>query len=421
MRMLLSSPLFLPSSRPPVPPPSPPRPPAAGRALGVLGALGLLGCTSSGDPLPPIEARFVIANEVYAADTTTSYVHVLDSLDGVTIDPSRALEIAGGRATIATIGGWVFIAPPDRPAIVRHVVGPDGTLVADGEVSFASYGITSLTIDPWGNTFISPTKAYVLNPDDGSTIVWNPTAMEIEREIAPLQDLVRAGKTLNGSPAVVRGNRLFRTVFWSDWDAWQTSTEQYLAVFDVDADRMLALVPEARCPGLSNWIDRDEAGNLYFSNWIWNVSETLVRGAPRSCALRIAPDAERFDPGWTLPYADLTGGREGAMYSYLGGGAGLLNVFHAERANYDASSDPAELAETPNWRLWRVDAAARTGAPLDGLDFMSGGASTFHLGDRSFVAIPGPDYAITRLYEIVNGAAVPAFDIDGWSYQLYPL
>jgi hypothetical protein len=397
------------------------------RALGALGALGALaalaaGCADDGDPPPPpIQARYVIANEVYAADTTTSYVHVLDSLDGVVIDPSRALEFAGGRATIATINGWVFVAPPDRPAIIRHSIGADGALVADAELSFASYGFTSLWIDPWGNTFISPTKAYLQSPDDGTTIVWNPTTMEIEREIAPISDLVRTGKALNGSPAVVRGNRLFRTVFWSDWDAWQTSAEQYLAVFDVELDRMLQLIPETRCPGLSNWVDRDEAGNLYFSNWVWNVSETLVRGAPRSCALRITPDASQFDPGWSLPYAAVTDGREGAMYSYLAGGQGLLNVFHAERATYDGSSDPAELASSTNWRLWRVDAAARTGAPVDGLDWMTGGASTFHLGDRAFVAVPGADYAVTQLYEIVGGAAVPAFSIAGWSYQLYPL
>lgn len=401
-----------------------PSPPPPLRSLvPLLFALGALapGCSEDGDGPPPVEARYVIANEIYTADSSTTYVHLLDSLDGVTIDPARAIEFAGGRATIATINGWLFVAPPDRPAIVRYTIAGDGSLVADGEISFASYGFTTLWIDPWGNTFISPTKAYVWHPDEGTTIVWNPTTMEIEREIPPAQDLVRAGKSLNGSPAVVRGDRLFRTVFWSDWDAWETSAEQYLAIFDVETDAMLELVPEARCPGLSNWIDRDEDGNLYFSNWIWNVSETLVRGAPRSCALRIPPGADRFDPGWTLPYAGLTEGREAAMYSYLGGGEGLLNVFHAERATFDAGSDPAELASTTNWRLWRVNAGAGTAAPVEGLDWMSGGASTFHLGDRAFVFLPGADYAITHIYEITGGAAVPALEIDGWSYQLYSL
>lgn len=401
------------------------RPPLLARcALLVLAASSLLGCSDDGEPSPPpppVKPRFVIANEVYNADDTTSYIHLLESLDGAMPDKSRAIEIAGGRATIATIGGWVFVAPPDRPSILRYAVDEDGQLQPDGEVSFAAYGFTSLYIDPWGNTFISPTKAYLHSSTDGTSIVWNPTAMEIVREIPPSQNLVRGTTSLNGSPAAVRGNRLFRTIFWTNWDAWETSTEQYLAVYDINEDRMIALVPETRCPGLSNWIDKDEAGNLYFSNWIWNVSETLVRNAPKSCAVRIPPTSDQFDPAWSLPYAALTQGREAAMYSYVGNGRGLLNVFHGERTTYDSNSDPSELASTPNWRLWSVDAANQTGAPVEGLDFMSGGASTFHIDNRAFVFLPGPLYQFTRAYEITATTATPVFEIPGWSYQLYAL
>ncbi|HVK75938.1 MAG TPA: hypothetical protein VM734_21550, partial [Kofleriaceae bacterium] len=348
-------------------------------ALAALGlATGLAACgggddDDGGGTGPLTGPVFVVANEVYTDDSSTTYVNVLDSLDIDQVDYTKAIEIAGGRATIATTNGWLFVAPPDEPVIIRYEIDGARKLVETGRVSFANYGLDAIWVDEWGNTFISPTKAYLTNSDDGTALVWNPTTMEITGEIAPLQDLVRAGTTINSSPSVVRGDRLYRAIFWSNWQAWETSTEQYVAVYDTTTDRMIDLVPESRCPGLSNRVARDEAGNLYFSNWVHNVSETLVRGAPKSCAVRISAGADRPDADWTLPYADVTDGREAAMFSYIGDGKAMLNVFHDERATYDENTDPSALIGTANWRLWNIDPVAKTGAPVEGLDWMAGG------------------------------------------------
>lgn len=392
------------------------------RILATFALVAAVGCTSDDrdtSDAPATEPRYVIANEVYTADSSTTYVNILGSLDNVVIDPSKAVEFDGGRATISAYNGWLFIAPPDRPVITRYSITATGALVEEDEVSFANYGLASVVIDEWALTFISPTKAYLMNVETGVNIIWNPTTMELTGEIQPLQSLVRPNISLNSSGTAIRGNRMFQTVYWTDWDAWVTSAEQYLAVTDTDTDTMIALVPESRCPALSNRVDRDEAGNLYFSNWVWNVSETLLHGAPSSCALRIAPDAETFDSTWTLDFPQITGGREAAMYSYLGHGKGTLNVFYNERATYDTNTDPAELASTSNWRLWSVDNATGTGAPIDGSDFMAGGASTFHLDGRSFVFTPTGDTTKTQIAEIVDGRSVPSFEVDGWSYQFF--
>lgn len=391
------------------------------RAFPLL-ALALTACSDDGsDPLPPFEARFVISNEVFAADSSTSYVSLLESVDQPVVDPDLAVEFAGGRATIGSIGGRIYVAPPDRPVIARYAIDATGTLVADGEIHFGNFGLDRVVIDPWVNVFISPTKAYLFSMEDGKVIVWNPTAMEIVGEIPPLESLVRPGFELNTSVVAVRGNRLFKMLFWSNWEAWQTSSEQYFAVYDTDTDKMLALVPESRCPGLSSWVETDEAGNLYFSNWVHNTSETLVRGAPESCAIRVLPGQEQPDPSWKLSFPAFTEGRQGAMYAHLGGTKALLNVFHDERIAYDMNSDPAELVNSTNWRLWNIDTATQTGAPVAGLDWMSGGASTFHVDGRAFVFVPGADYSVTRIHEIVDGAAVPSFEVPGWSYQFYEI
>lgn len=369
---------------------------------------------------PPL---YVLANEVYEADGSTSYVNVLTSLDIAAVDYGKAIEYAGGRATIQTYQGWLYVAGPEAPLISRFEANADGTLTPAGEVSFGNYAFESVVIDDWSVSFISPHKAYLFNSTDGSTVIWDPTDMKIVGEVDHGSfELVRpAPLALNSSPGVVRGNQLFRAIAWDDWDAAKYSVEQYLAIYDLQTDRLVTLVPESRCPSLGNRVNRDEAGNLYFSNWIWNVGETLLRGGPESCVRRLSLGSDRFDEDWVLPYTSVTQGREGAMFTYLGSGKGLLSVFHDENATLDAETVPDELMSTNNWRVWSLDVDARTAAPLAGLDWMAGAASTFKVGGRTLILVPADDWSVTHVFELEGERATPRFDINGWSFQLLEL
>jgi hypothetical protein len=55
----------------------------------------------------------------------------------------------------------------ERPTITRYVVA-NGIPIEDGVIDFANDGLpcTSPYIDDWGNTFISPDKAYLSNSSD---------------------------------------------------------------------------------------------------------------------------------------------------------------------------------------------------------------------------------------------------------------
>lgn len=369
---------------------------------------------------PDERPLYAIANEIYSADDSITYVNVLTSLDIEEVNPAKAIEYAGGRATIATHDGWLFVAAPESQVVTRFAVSDEGEPSEDGELSFASYGFDSVSLDDWGNTFISATKAYLFNAVDGNTVIWNPTTMEIEGEVdLDGFDLVRDGLELNTSPGVARGDRLYRAVSWIDWEAYEFSREQYLAIVDVESDQLIELVEETRCPALSNRIERDEDDNLYFSNWIWNVGATLVGDAPGSCALRVAAGAERFDAEWSLPYAEIADGREGAMFAHLGRGRGLISVFHDERETIGAETAPDELVSAASWRLWSVDLETRTGEPLAGLDWNTGAISTYHIDGRAFLLVPGEDWALTQIHEVVAGRAQHVFDVNGWSYQFF--
>src|SRR5690349_18491114 len=81
---------------------------------------------------------YAIATEVYGADfsTSTSFIRLVPSLDVAEIDLASAREY-NGRATVGTVGKWLFIMDGEQPIVERFTVGTDGSLTLDGELSFA--------------------------------------------------------------------------------------------------------------------------------------------------------------------------------------------------------------------------------------------------------------------------------------------
>jgi hypothetical protein len=139
--------------------------------------------------------------------------------------------------------------------------------------------------------------------------------------------------------------------------------------------------------------------------------------------LRINAGESRFDPSWTLNYADLTEGRKGAMFTYLPGNRALLSAFYDERTSFDATTDPWSYVGSLNWRIWSADLETMTATPIDGIDFNGGAYTPVQFDDRLFVMVPGGEeegYA-TQLYEIVDGIAAPYVKLPGWSYQFVKL
>lgn len=367
---------------------------------------------------------YAIMYEVYDQENSTSYLSVLDSLDEE-IDLSVAREYGSGRAFIQGYNGWLFVGDSESPTVTRYSLADDGALVQEDTISFANYGLREGQFDSWNATFISPEKAYLADfVEAGNTIVWNPTTMEIIGEIPAPAELLRPGFRIEGTPAAVRDGLLFRTWGWvTEDDTAEYSTDFYLAVYDVETDELVDLVPETRCPVPGNLVDTDEAGNIYFSNWIWSVAGTLMRDAPASCVLRIPPGETAFDPEWSLDYPDYTGGRAGAMFTYLQNDQALVSAFYDERTSFDDETEPYSYVGSNNWRIWNVDLESGEGAPLDGLDFNGGAFTPVQFDDRLFLMVPGgeeDDYA-TQVFEVVDGSAVPYVQLPGWSYQFVKL
>jgi hypothetical protein len=211
--------------------------------------------------------------------------------------------------------------------------------------------------------------------------------------------------------------RIFTVLNYDSWDF--PASPQYLAVYDLDTDRLLSMVEDSRCPQLYNRPFMDEQGDIYFSGWVWTPAIALVKDYPKSCALRVKAGQDVFDPTYKLDFAaQVTGGREAGVLRYVGNGKALLDVFYHERATITPTTDPEELANTPNWRLWGIDLATGAGGPIEGLDFKAGGYTDVQVDGRSFLMVPNEDYSLTTAYEVSNNKATPGFKVQGSSYQV---
>jgi hypothetical protein len=389
------------------------------RTHGALGALALAlvtGCSGSDDAPPDVTPAFAVMYQVYDDTGSSSYLALLESLDDE-IDPATSREFPGGRAFLRVYNGWIFVGDATTPNVTRFSIAEDGSLVEDGTISFANYGLQAGSIDEWAQEFISPTKAYLFDSASATHVVWNPTTMEITGEIAPAPELLRDGFSVETSPAAVRGDRLYRSIFWANYETAEYSQDQILAVYDVDTDELIDTVVETRCPNPGNLTFVDEAGTIYFSNWIWPVAGTLMHDRAANCVLRIPSGTDTFDPSWSLDYAALSGGHHGAMFSYLGGGDALVSIFDETMTTFDETTDPWVLVGSSYWSIWRVDVEGGTGAPVSGIPLNAGAYTPVVVDGRAFVMVPDSDWSKTQLYEIEGDAATPGLVVPGWSYM----
>lgn len=361
---------------------------------------------------------YALMYEVYDdVGDSSSYLTMLDSLDTERLDTGKAREFAGGRAYLATYAGSIYVGDPASPIVTRYTVDERGELHEEGRIGFSNYGLTSGMIDPWSVNFVSKDKAYVFDGKEGVHIIWDPTAMEILGEIEPPSELSRDGYELDVSPAVIRGNRMFRSYGWVNYEEGDWADEQLLAVYDTESDTLLDLVEEKRCPSAGNLVHEDEEGNFYFSNWIWPVAETLLNDGPSRCVLKLAADAERFDADWTLRYADFADGREGAIFSYAGDGQALASIFYDEMAPVDDDAMPFDYIGQPYWRVWTTDLEGNNAAPVEGIDWSAGAFTPVRFDGRTLLMVPGENWTKTQVYEVKDGRGEKLFEIPGWSYQ----
>lgn len=360
------------------------------------------------------EPSYLLASLVFGAEGTTSYVSLLDTLEG-SVDLATAYEFPG-LSDAWVHEGAVYIAETETLTVTRYEV-EGGALVENGVVSFANYGLIDVAF--WVNSFASPTRAYYLN---GATelIAWNPQTMEIEGAI-PLPQKEREGfmafPGYADRAAVVRDGKLYQPIYWTDDTYFQFTQDSRIVVVDIATDTVEGVL-DVPCPGV-DYGALDEDGTIWFSSWVYAPGGAAVLDQPGTCVAEISPDDEV-----TVAFnvADVTEGREGGAFQPLGNGQAILAVLHDEEADAGDPPDVSAVTFGANWRLWSVGVAAETTSVAEAFDWSAGAQYTFDLGDTTYIMVPAGDYTSTTVYDIGDVDAPEAvIDTPGWSIRLFDL
>lgn len=385
----------------------------------VVAALaGACGANSGPEPEGTSEHYYPTSSVVFGDDGQSTYVSLLRSLDSQEIDPAKAREFAGW-ADMWVHDGKVFMTDGEAPELTRYSVTQTGSLVEEGRLSFQNYGTDTAAF--WRNRFVASDKAYLFVMDERRIVVWDPSAMRISRTF-DLPELADRGAhtpyvTIDRG-AIVRGNRLYATVGWGDWDNYSLANDSVILVIDTEHDEVVDVLA-VPCPDL-NVASMDDRGDIYFSNWVYGIGPSLFEAGAATCAVRVKAGENTLDDSWSLAFAEVTGGRQAAALRLIGGGKALISVFHHERVEITPEADRWMIADSANWRSWTLDVDTLEAAELDGLDWHAGGFYASRIDGRNHVFIPSADYSSTKGFELFpSGAVEPRWTATGWVTRLF--
>jgi hypothetical protein len=382
----------------------------------------LFACSDGGPSVSPSQAQggaaYVIATAVSTDTGASTYVALLDSLGSLgagELDLGGAREF-GGWSDLGVIEPWVFVSSGEAPVVSRFRV--DGRALVDaGTISFGSYVADA---NFYNQELVSPTKAYLIG--EGEFVIWNPSTLAITGTLAFPELAAREGiepYVALDRGAVVRDGRMYVTVTWTDTENLNMLGDSRIIVVDVEQDSVVDVLT-APCPDLAV-ADRDEQGNLYFSNWVYSPGATLLYGDSPACVVRIPAGSEALDD-WSLRYTDVTG-HEGAVVDYLGDGKWAFSSFLGDPAAFDPSRDdwfPWLFGDT--WQLEVLDPAARTSSVVEGLPKHGGGYYASRIDATTHVLIPGDSYSTTAVYALgADGSVHHVLDTRGWATRLFAL
>jgi hypothetical protein len=380
---------------------------------------GLAACGDNGAlPGDDDDPAFLVATRIFDDSSTTSFFHVVPSLEaGTTIDLSKALEIAGSAKLYAIPGGgWFAVGAGESPRITRYTIEDDAFVIGDA-IDFRNYGVKDL----WPTLYVvSATKAYYPDRQGQQLIVWNPTTMQITGNIALPQTAREGFLSLYGYTPILRGDRLVFSVGWFDWVTTDTVLpETGLVVIDTTRDEVVRFDSDARCGGITETIVTPSGDAYYVSSALAGSAHRLDRLATAPCALRVQAGADAFDPGYLVKLDDLTAGAVAGEPVPGGGNTVLLRVFDETLATVTPDKATWELTSQAAWQWWRWDVTTSVAARVDALAPATADVLWFQVDGHVYGAQTKTDYSETTLIDLTaDGGPRPALTAPGFLHGL---
>ncbi|HKU42420.1 MAG TPA: hypothetical protein VJR89_29880, partial [Polyangiales bacterium] len=337
----------------------------------ILLALCLAGCAegSERDAGQPAHGKdeplYLVGTRVWDDASTTSYFHVLPSIEkGTDIEAARALEVAGAAKLFALADiGWFAIGAGERPSITRYALNARGALEEGARIDLSAYGVDDL----WDTLYVvSKTKAYYPDRKGRQLIVWDPTRMQVTGSI-DLPESARDGYlSLYGYAGIVRGSELLISVGWFDWEESDSVLgETGLIRIDTEQDEVVGFETDRRCGGVTQPIDTASGDTYLVSSALAGAASRLDRLPTKPCALRVRAGDNTIDADYFQELEALTQARVSGEPIPGGGDAMFLRVFDEKLAQIEEGAATTDLTGQSAWRWARWDVASGDVSKLD--------------------------------------------------------
>jgi len=351
---------------------------------------------------------FVLGTRVWDDTATTSYFHVVPSLDrGTSVDQTQALEVAGSAKLFnAAELGWFAIGGGDEnPTITRYTLSDAGKLEAGTTISLQNFGVMGL----WETLYVvSETKMYYPDRDGQRLIVIDPRAMEVTGEI----DLGATGRegflSLYSYAHLERGTDIVLSVAWIDWNETDSILgETGLVVVDTETDTVKSFEVDDRCGGITQPVET-ASGDAYFaSSALAAAAHRLGRLPTEPCVLRVGAGDDFFDPEYFETLEDVTGSAIAGEPVPAGGDSVFLRVFDEEIGEIADEALTWELTGQLAWRWLRWTPSTGDALAIDTLEPSTSDVLWFRVDDAVYGTETTSDYSKTTLIEL-TAAGGPA-------------
>lgn len=397
--------------------------PIPGAALAVMLACGgtdepeALGPQPGPDSTPDAtdtSPAYLVGSRVFDDTTTTSYFHVLPSLDAsVSVDPAQSIEVPGSATLYSAFDlGWFAIGSGESPTITRYELTGAAALSEGQSMSLFAMGVADL----WDTIyFASATKAYYPDREGGQLIVWNPSTMEVT-DVVPLPETLRDGYlSLYGYLPIWRGTELLISVGWFDWDVTDSVVpETGLVVVDTTTDQVVRFETDTRCGGVTHPITLPSGDTYLVSSALAGAAHRMGRLPTAPCALKIPAGSSGFDPEYTQPLESLTGSPL-VGEPVPAGDVIFLRAFDEALATVEGPMATWELTGQAAWRWLRWTPATNEIVPMLDIPPSTADVTWFQVEGRVYGSETTTDYAQTTLIDLsaeggpVRGVTVPGF------------
>lgn len=384
----------------------------------LFGILALTACNGEeNEGAPSLEQgpAYMLATRVWDDTATTSFFHVVPSLEAdTTIDTSLALEAPGSAKLYAVDDiGWFAVGGGEQPTITHYALSPDGMLEERATISLADYGVQSL----WDTLYVvSKTKMYYPDRAGGQLIIINPSEMTIDGSVA-IPDANRDGYlAVYGYTPLMRDDRLLFSVGWFDWDENDSVLgETGLVLVNTETDTVERVDVDDRCGGITTGVVT-ESGDAYFvSSAMAGAAHRLGRLTTAPCALRIARGESAFDPDFAMDLGELTGVPVLGEPVPAGGASMFLRVFDEEAAMFTDESLTWELTGQTVWQWWKWDTESGEASRVEEIGASTADVLWFEVEGRLFGTETTADYSHTTLIDLeAEGGPKPALTAPGF-------